>query len=93
MRIVLLLALALAACGHRAAPPSSGCDHCNGGTIVGIDRDDAAEVHETYASHDRCDGTACTEMACADAPQPICRQGICGVQIGDQVDVPPLPPP
>jgi len=69
------------------------CDHCNGGTVVGIHRDHAAEVRKTYAPDSKCHDVACTEMACVEQPAPICRQGICGLRIGDKEDVPALPPP
>jgi hypothetical protein len=67
------------------------CDHCNGGTVVGIHRDHAAEVKATYRAD--CEGTICTEMGCVEDPAPICKQGICGVRIGTAEDTPALPPP
>jgi len=68
------------------------CDHCNGGQVVGIHRDYAAEVHKTYASADKCGTTMCTKMACAEPPAPFCHDGVCGVRQGDREDVPALPP-
>lgn len=69
------------------------CDHCNGGTVVGIHRDHAAEVRRTYAGHDECAEVACTLMACVEQPTGVCRQGVCGVKVGDREDLPALPPP
>jgi len=69
------------------------CDHCNGGTVVGVYRDHAADVRTTYAPPSECEGATCTERACLDEPVPFCWRGICGVRVGTQEDVPPLPPP
>ena len=69
------------------------CDHCNGGQVVGVHKDYASEVMRQYASHDECAGTACTKMACIDDPEPICKQGICGLKVGKMEDTPALPPP
>lgn len=69
------------------------CDHCNGGVVVGIHRDHAAEVRNSYAGPDECGQTACTLMACIEQPTAVCRQGVCGLQIGDRQDTPALPPP
>lgn len=66
------------------------CDHCNGGAAIGVHRDAAAEVRAEYASASACADTACTLMACAPA-EPICRAQRCGVRIGDQERVEPLP--
>ena len=67
------------------------CDHCNGGMAVGVHRDAADEVRAQYAG-DKCAGTACTMMACAPAT-PICRQQRCGVSIGGEEKLTPLPRP
>lgn len=69
------------------------CDHCNGGTVVGIHRDHAADVRRTYAGPEECAEVACTLMACVEQPTGICRQGICGVSVGGREDVSALPPP
>ena len=68
------------------------CDHCNGGTAVGVHKDSADEVKAQYASSDQCAGTACTMMACASAT-PICRQQRCGVSVGGEEKLTPLPRP
>jgi hypothetical protein len=68
------------------------CDHCNGGIAVGIHRDSADAVREEYAGPDRCQGTACTLMACAPAV-PICRQERCGISIDGTETMAPLPRP
>lgn len=68
------------------------CDHCNGGTVVGVHRDHADEVRTAYQSPARCTDIACTEMACIEPPTGICRQSICGVKLGTREDVAPLPP-
>jgi hypothetical protein len=68
------------------------CDHCNGGTVVGVHRDHADEVRTAYQSPGRCTDIACTEMACIEPPTGICRQSICGVELGTREDVVPLPP-
>jgi hypothetical protein len=68
------------------------CDHCNGGTVVGVHRDSADEVRNQYAPKSKCEGTACTEMACVRAA-PICRDQRCGVSIGGAEQLTPLPRP
>jgi hypothetical protein len=68
------------------------CDHCNGGTVVGVHRDYADEVRTAYQSPTRCTDIACTEMACIEPPTAVCRQSICGVKVGAREDVVPLPP-
>ena len=67
------------------------CDHCNGGTAVGVSKDTAAEIRAEYAPADSCKETACTLMACADDAVPICRQERCGYAQGGQEHVTPLP--
>jgi hypothetical protein len=67
------------------------CDHCNGGTVVGVHKESADEVRTQYAG-DKCAGTACTLMACAPA-SPICRQERCGVSIAGEEKLTPLPRP
>jgi hypothetical protein len=69
------------------------CDHCNGGTVVGIHRDHVADVRQTYVPGDKCDGVACTKMACAEQPVPFCKDGVCALRTGDREDVVPLPAP
>jgi len=69
------------------------CDHCNGGTIVGVHRDSAAEIRRTYTPASECQSIACTKMACVEPPVAICRRDICGVRVGDREEVPALPPP
>jgi hypothetical protein len=66
------------------------CDHCNGGTVIGIHKDEAASVRQSYAG--ACDDVACTKMAC-EQPTAICAQGICGLryEAGDQVPALPAP--
>jgi hypothetical protein len=68
------------------------CDHCNGGTVVGVHRDHADEVRTAYQNPARCTDIACTEMACVEPPAGICRQSICGVRLGTREDVVALPP-
>jgi hypothetical protein len=69
------------------------CDHCNGGTVIGVHRDHAGEVRRTYAGPDECGEIMCTQMACVEDPAGICRQGVCGIKIGTREDVPALPAP
>lgn len=64
------------------------CDHCNGGSAVGVHRDYAADVRKEYAG--TCEDVACTLMACPQA-EPICRQGRCGIAIGGTESLPDLP--
>ncbi len=66
------------------------CDACNGGTAVGVHMDHAADVRKEYVPAGTCEGTACTLMACPD-PEPICREGRCGVAIGGTETLPDLP--
>jgi hypothetical protein len=66
------------------------CDACNGGTAVGVHKDVAADVRKEYVPADACEGKACTLMACPD-PEPICREGRCGVTIGGNETLPELP--
>jgi hypothetical protein len=66
------------------------CDHCNGGTAVGIHRDHAGEVGRSYRGD--CEGVACTLRACPQ-PTPVCSRGICGLRVGREVSTPALPPP
>jgi hypothetical protein len=66
------------------------CDHCNGGTIIGIHRDHAVEVETSYAGD--CDGISCTKMAC-EQPVAVCKQEICGLRYEDRDELPALPPP
>jgi hypothetical protein len=68
------------------------CDHCNGGTAVGVHKDAAAEVAAEYAGPAKCGETMCTQMACAVA-EPICRQDRCGVRVGTEEQMTPLPRP
>lgn len=68
------------------------CDHCNGGTVVGVHRDSADEIKQQYAPAATCQNTACTEMACAQAV-PICRDQRCGVSIAGAEQLTPLPRP
>jgi hypothetical protein len=68
------------------------CDACNGGTAVGVHKDHAADVRKEYVAADRCEGTACTLMACP-TPVAVCEAGRCGVKIGGNVSFPELPPP
>lgn len=67
------------------------CDACNGGMAVGVHQDVANEVREEYVPKGSCEGTACTLMACPD-PEPICKEGRCGVKIGENESLPELPP-
>jgi hypothetical protein len=69
------------------------CDHCNGGTVVGVHRDHVADVRQTYVPADTCDGVACTKMACAEQPIPFCKEGACATRTGDREDAVPLPAP
>lgn len=66
------------------------CDHCNGGTAVGVHKDVAADVRKEYVPADVCEGKACTLMACP-AAEPICRAGRCGVKVGGNESLPELP--
>jgi hypothetical protein len=68
------------------------CDHCNGGTVVGVHKDHAADVRKEHVTAGECEGTACTLMACPDA-QPICREGRCGVSLAGKESLPDLPSP
>jgi hypothetical protein len=68
------------------------CDHCNGGTVVGVHRDSADEVKAQYAPPSKCQTTACTEMACAQAV-PFCRDQRCGVSVAGAEQLTPLPRP
>ena len=67
------------------------CDHCNGGKVVGVHRDHAADVSRSTSGAPECGGTACTKMACVEEPTGICRQNICGIKVGTLEEVPPLP--
>jgi hypothetical protein len=69
------------------------CDHCNGGTVVGVHRDFAAAVREQYAGEAKCRDTACTKMACVEQPAAFCRQGVCALRTGDREEATPLPAP
>ncbi len=69
------------------------CDHCNGGLVVGIHRDHEAEVRAAYTPDDECAGVGCTKRGCLDEPVAVCRQGVCGLRVGDREDTPALPPP
>ena len=76
------------------APVEIGCcDHCNGGTVVGVHRDFAAQIREQYAGNARCNGTACTKMACVEQPAAFCKEGVCGLRTGAHEEATPLPPP
>lgn len=66
------------------------CDHCNGGAVVGVHKDAAADVRKEYAPAAACGDTMCTLMACSPAA-PICRQGRCGVALDGQESLPDLP--
>jgi len=68
------------------------CDYCNGGTVVGVHRDSATDVAAEYAPASKCEGQACTEMACGPA-KAICRQERCGVSIDGREQLTPLPRP
>jgi hypothetical protein len=68
------------------------CDHCNGGTVVAVDRNSAADVRTEYAGPDRCKETMCTQMACG-TPVPICRQQRCGTSLDGVESMTPLPRP
>ncbi len=68
------------------------CDHCNGGTVVGVHQDHAAEVRAEHITAGECDAVACTEMACAQAV-PICRAGRCGYSLDATEFAPELPKP
>ena len=68
------------------------CDHCNGGTVVGIQRDYVNDIRASYVPDSKCKDAACTKMACVEEPVAICRQGICGLRTGEREDVPALPP-
>jgi hypothetical protein len=65
------------------------CDHCNGGTAVGVHRDFAVDLRRAPTD---CRTTGCTKMACS-AAEPICRQGRCGVSIDGHETLPDLPAP
>ena len=81
------------ACGADedcAAVEIECCEHCNGGTAVGVHKDHAADVRKEYVPASACEGTACTLMACPEAV-PICREGRCGVSIGSKESFPELP--
>ena len=67
------------------------CDHCNGGTAVGVHKDHAADVRKEYVPAGVCEGKACTLMACP-AAEPICQAGRCGVRVGGNESLPDLPP-
>jgi hypothetical protein len=70
------------------------CDHCNGGTVVGVHRRFAARIREQYADRARCRDTTCTEMACGEPPPALCKEGVvCGLRVGTREEAPPLPPP
>jgi hypothetical protein len=69
------------------------CDHCNGGTVVGVHRDHVADVRQTYVPADKCEGVACTKMACAEGPIAFCKDGACATRTGDREDAVPLPAP
>lgn len=66
------------------------CDHCNGGTAVGVHKDHAADVRNEYVPAGACADTACTLMACAPA-EPICRAGRCGISFRGEESLPELP--
>jgi hypothetical protein len=68
------------------------CDHCNGGSAVGVHKDHAKDVKKEYVAEGECAGTACTLMACPEA-EPICREGRCGVKVGGTESLPELPRP
>jgi hypothetical protein len=68
------------------------CDHCNGGTVVGVHRDAAAEVRAQYAGEAKCKDTMCTMMACSPATA-VCRQERCGISIEGNEQFTPLPAP
>jgi hypothetical protein len=68
------------------------CDHCNGGTALGVARDTAADIRAEYAGPAECKATACTLMACS-APVAICRQQRCGISIDGNEQMTPLPRP
>lgn len=69
------------------------CDHCNGGTVVGVHLDSADGVRAEYAGPNECKGTACTQMACVNRPVAICRQERCGVLLDGTETMTPLPRP
>ena len=66
------------------------CDACNGGTAVGVHKDNAGDVRKEYVPAGSCDGKTCTLMACPE-PVAICRSGRCGVKIGGTETLPELP--
>ena len=68
----------------------SCCDHCNGGTVVGVHKDHAADVRAEHVPPSRCADVACTLMACA-AAEPICRAGRCGISLNGEESLPDLP--
>lgn len=75
--------------GDCAAVELACCDHCNGGTVVGVHKDFAADVHASYAGD--CHDTMCTQMACVEQPTPVCQQGMCALALGGTVTATPLP--
>lgn len=83
---------ACAADADCAAVELACCDHCNGGRVVGVHKDYAADVRREHAPPAECDGVACTEMACAVAT-PICRAGRCGISLDGAESLPELPAP
>jgi hypothetical protein len=66
------------------------CDHCNGGTAVGVHRDFEAEVKKDYVGEVECGGVACTRRGC-ETPTPVCRDGQCGLSVGGNLQMTPLP--
>lgn len=81
---------ACAADADCAAVELECCDHCNGGTVVGVHKDHAADVRAEHVPAGACDDIACTLMACASA-EPICRAGRCGISMGGEESLPELP--
>lgn len=57
------------------------CDHCNDGTVVGVHRDYAADVHTEYTS--ACGNVGCTKRRCS--------KGHCGVSVDGHEALPDLP--
>ncbi len=82
---------ACAADADCAAVELACCDHCNGGTVVGVHRDHATDVRNEYAPASACGSTGCTKRGCSEAV-PICRQGRCGVSIDSVESLPDLRP-
>jgi len=68
------------------------CDVCNGGAVVVVHSDHAADVITTYTPLGSCEGTACTKMAC-ERPTAVCDEGSCALVREDgSIEHAPLPP-